>query len=80
MAFSIDTMKKDQLLIKKVAACETLGCVKDICTGKTGTLTKNEQYVKKYFVGGKTYNCDQYNQSLKYLDHKVHKLITECLI
>lgn len=46
MAFSIDVMKKDNLLVKKVEACETLGYVKEICTGKTATLTKNDMRVK----------------------------------
>ena len=41
MAFSIDTMKQDKLLVKKMDACETLGMVNEICTGKTGTLTNN---------------------------------------
>ena len=39
MAFSIDTMKKDHLLIKKTEACEVMGTVTEICTGKTATLT-----------------------------------------
>lgn len=39
MAFSVDTMKDDNLLVKKMEACENLAFVKDICTGKTATLT-----------------------------------------
>ena len=39
MAFSIDVMKRDQLLVKNVEACETMGTVTEICTGKTATLT-----------------------------------------
>ena len=41
MAFSVDYMKKDNLLVKKMASMEKLGYVKEICTGKTATLTKN---------------------------------------
>ena len=46
LAFSVDTMKKDNLLVKKMDACETLGIVNTICTGKTGTLTENKMCVK----------------------------------
>jgi P-type E1-E2 ATPase len=45
MAFSVDTMKNDNLLAKKVGACEELGYVREVCTGKTATLTKNEMSV-----------------------------------
>jgi P-type E1-E2 ATPase len=41
MAFSIDTMKRDNLLVKRIEAVETTGTVSEICTGKTATLTKN---------------------------------------
>lgn len=56
MAFSVDYMKKDNLLVKKMAAVEGLGTVKDICTGKTATLTQNDMRVRAYFVSGKRYN------------------------
>jgi len=63
MAFSVDTMKKDELLVKKLVACETLGNVKDICTGKTATLTKNDQNVTKFFIGEHSFNFDRSNKS-----------------
>ena len=63
MAFSVDTMKKDELLVKKLVACETLGNVKDICTGKTATLTVNDQNVKKFYLGERTYNFNKTDKS-----------------
>jgi P-type E1-E2 ATPase len=39
MAFSIDVMKRDQLLVKNLEASEAMGTVTEICTGKTATLT-----------------------------------------
>lgn len=53
LAYSTSSMKKDNLLVKKFAACETLGTVNTICTGKTGTLTCNEMKVYKFFTAGK---------------------------
>ena len=51
MAFSVDSMKKDNLLVKQQLACENLGYITDICTGKTATLTKNEMRVQKFLIG-----------------------------
>ena len=45
MAFSMDKMRKDNLLVKNLEACETMGMVTEICTGKTATLTKNDMSV-----------------------------------
>jgi Ca2+ transporting ATPase len=50
MAFSIDTMKKDNLLVKNIEAVETMGTIGEICTGKTGTLTKNQMSVNSFYT------------------------------
>lgn len=52
MAFSVTHMKKDQLLMKKMQACETMGSVSEICTGKTATLTTNDMNVKVFYTAG----------------------------
>jgi len=56
MAFSVDTMKKDNLLVKKVEAPETLGYIREICTGKTATLTENDMNVNQFYAAGRTYD------------------------
>ena len=61
MTFSVDYMKKDNLLVKKMASVEGLGTVENICTGKTATLTENNMHVSSYFVGGTTYKFDKMN-------------------
>jgi P-type E1-E2 ATPase len=50
MAFSVDTLKKDNLLIKQLDACESMGSVTEICTGKTATLTKNDMTVNSFYT------------------------------
>lgn len=51
MAFSISIFKKDKLLIKKLVACESMGLITEICTGKTATLTKNDMSVNRFYTG-----------------------------
>jgi Ca2+ transporting ATPase len=41
LAFSVSQMKKENNLVKKLEASETMGGANEICTDKTGTLTKN---------------------------------------
>jgi P-type Ca2+ transporter type 2C len=54
MAFSINIFKKDKLLLKKLAACEQMGQVTEICTGKTATLTKNDMTVSMFYLAEQT--------------------------
>lgn len=54
LAFSMKTMAKENNLVKKMHACETIGAVNIICTDKTGTLTQNkmkvvDESVKSYY-------------------------------
>ena len=48
VAFSMDAMKSDNLLVKKNEAFETMGMENQICTGKTATLTNNKMNVNCY--------------------------------
>jgi P-type E1-E2 ATPase len=41
LAFSVMKMKKENNLVRKLEASETMGGASEICTDKTGTLTKN---------------------------------------
>ena len=78
MAFSVDVMKKDNLLVKKMIACENLGYVKEILTGKTATLTKNDMKVAEYLIGKKT--IEHHEKSLNGLNDKLKELVTDCII
>eukprot|EP00299_Pterocystis_sp_00344_P007852 c2733_g1_i1.p1 GENE.c2733_g1_i1~~c2733_g1_i1.p1 ORF type:complete len:631 (-),score=111.83 c2733_g1_i1:41-1933(-) len=45
-------MMKDQNLVRKLAACETMGGATNICSDKTGTLTENRMTVVKAVLFG----------------------------
>ena len=41
LAYSVQKMLIDQNFVKKLSSCETMGGANNICSDKTGTLTKN---------------------------------------
>ncbi|MDO5114814.1 MAG: calcium-translocating P-type ATPase, PMCA-type [Synergistaceae bacterium] len=52
LAINIIRMSRQKALVKKLAACETIGGVDVICSDKTGTLTENRMTVTELFSGG----------------------------
>ncbi len=53
LAFSVGRMKEQNILVKNVQSPETLGGVKEIITGKTGTLTANNMRVTHFYTEGR---------------------------
>ena len=54
LAIGMHQMAKNNALIRKMPAVETLGCTTVICSDKTGTLTKGEMTVRKVHVHDRT--------------------------
>merc|ERR1711991_874342 len=56
LAYSMLKMLKDNNLVRKLEACETMGRATIVASDKTGTLTKNEMTVVTGFIN-RPYLC-----------------------
>jgi Ca2+ transporting ATPase len=50
LAYSVGKMKEENNLVRYLQACETMGGANNICSDKTGTLTKNLMTVTNLFI------------------------------
>ena len=55
LAYSVMKMKQENNLVRKLEASETMGGADQICTDKTGTLTKNEMTVRGLWTMDQSY-------------------------
>jgi Ca2+ transporting ATPase len=55
-AFSVMKMKRENNWVRKLASSETMGGADQICTDKTGTLTKNQMTVREFYTMEQVFN------------------------
>lgn len=68
LAMSMRRMLKENNLVRKLHACETMGATTVICTDKTGTLTKNQMTVIEH----KAFGCED-------VDGKIDELFAQSI-
>ncbi len=59
LALNIIKMSKENALVKKMIACETVGCINIICSDKTGTLTENKMTVQQIYSAGELFGPEK---------------------
>jgi len=53
LSIGVQNMVKRHVLVRRLAAVETLGCTTVICSDKTGTLTQDQMTVRQIYTSGK---------------------------
>lgn len=75
MAFSVDILKEEHLLIKELAALETSGQLNEIITGKTATLTTGDMEVCRINMVDTTFPADQLSCNIE-----IQNMLWDCII
>lgn len=78
MAFSVDALQKENLLIKNLDALETSGQLIDIVTGKTATLTTGDMQAARIHVCDSTFDSSNIEANQEVLRHLWEAVIMNC--
>jgi len=73
LALSASQIRRDNNLIRKQVATETLGSATVICSDKTGTLTLNRMSVDRVYVHGQAYKKNAGDQTIDLGKHPAFK-------
>lgn len=79
LAYSVKKMQKENNLVRKLHACETMGGADMICSDKTGTLTQNKMTVNEFWAGITCYSPEKNVLPQKVLKPESLYLIKEAI-
>lgn len=65
LAYSVKKMLKDHNFVKRLTSCEIMGGANNICSDKTGTLTKNEMTWTQIWSGDNDKKIEENSASLE---------------
>jgi Ca2+ transporting ATPase len=74
LAYSVGKMRDEKNLVRFLSACETMGGANNICSDKTGTLTKNLMTVTRFWSQGAL--LDRFDTSDRSLSQRNKDLIS----
>ena len=75
LAYSVDKMKREHNLVKHLDKSEAMGNVNNVCTDKTGTLTKGVMQVVSFFIEGQDIKLTHN----KINDNDLRNLVWNCI-
>lgn len=78
MAFSVDELKSQHLLIKNLDALETSGQLSNIITGKTATLTTGDMTVARLDIAGTCFDAEELNCNIEVRDCLYEAIVLNC--
>lgn len=76
LAFSVMKMKKENNLVRKLEASETMGGASEICTDKTGTLTKNKMTIQEFYTAEQIFDGTK-RETINFSNISTNQLLKE---